>query len=245
VAEAEVAGGSPRKKPCGPSPRKKPHGKETFLLRLDRAKATAERGRTEPIGLEDPQGDPQGDPDDRTETGGLSEGGRPEKVPLRTTKPPPVTQEDAGAGDLDSEEEELDEDDDNDDGLKRRSVVHECPKEGDEEALDAARDEATRASILDRRRGTKRDGSENDRSDDDDGELDAARDEARRRSLSARFRGATRDDGANDRAVGGRPRFPKTTGDLDDDDDEDLDEDVAGLARAALAWVPPSGYSPS
>ena len=124
-------------------------------------------------------------------------------------------------------------------------MIHECPKEGNEEALDAARDEATRASILDRRRGTKRDGSENDRSDDDDGELDAARDEARRRSLSARFRGATRDDGANDRAVGGRPRFPKTTGDLDDDDDEDLDEDVAGLARAALAWVPPSGYSPS
>ena len=102
VAEAEAAGGSPRKKPRGPSPRKKLRGEETFLLRLDRAKATAKRGRTEPIGLEDPQGDPQGDPDDRTETGGPSEGGRPEKVPPRTTKPPPVTQEDAGAGDLDS-----------------------------------------------------------------------------------------------------------------------------------------------
>ncbi len=89
MAEAEAAGGSPRKKPCGPSPRKKLHGDETFLLRLDRAKATAERGRTEPIGLEDPQGDPQGDPDNRTETGGLSEGGRPEKAPPRTTKPPP------------------------------------------------------------------------------------------------------------------------------------------------------------
>jgi hypothetical protein len=180
VAEAEVAGGSPRKKPHGPSPRKKPRGEETFLLRLDRAKATAERGRTEPIGLEDPQGDPQGDPDDRTETGGLSEGGRPEKVPPRTTNPPPVTQEDAGADDLDSEEEELDGDDDDDDGLKRRSVVHERtdggrPKEGDEEALDAARDEATRASIPDRPRGTsKRDGSENDLTDDDDEELDAA-----------------------------------------------------------------------
>ena len=82
VAEAEAAGRSPRKKPRGPSPRKKFRGKETFLLRIDRAKATAECGRTDPIGLEDPQGDP----DDRTETGGLSEGGRPEK---RTTKPPP------------------------------------------------------------------------------------------------------------------------------------------------------------
>ena len=89
VAEAEAAGGSPRKKPRGPSPRKKVRGEETFLLRLDRAKATAERGRTEPIGLEDPQGDPQGDPDDRTETVGLSKGGRPEKAPPRMTKPPP------------------------------------------------------------------------------------------------------------------------------------------------------------
>jgi hypothetical protein len=80
VAEAEAAGGSPRKKPRGPSPRKKLRGEETFLLRLDRAKATAKCGRTEPIGLKDPQGDPQGDPDDRTETGGPSEGGRPEKV---------------------------------------------------------------------------------------------------------------------------------------------------------------------
>ncbi len=57
IAEAEAAGGSPRKKPQGLSPRKKPRGKETFLLRLDRAKATAEHGRTEPLELE-------GDPDD-------------------------------------------------------------------------------------------------------------------------------------------------------------------------------------
>jgi hypothetical protein len=57
VAEAEAAGGSPRKKPHGPSPPKKPRGKETFLFRLDRAKATAEPGRTEPLELE-------GDPDD-------------------------------------------------------------------------------------------------------------------------------------------------------------------------------------
>jgi hypothetical protein len=246
VAEAEAAGGSLRKKPHGPSPRKKFRGKETFLLCLDRAKATAERGRTEPIGLEDPQGNPQGEPDDRTETGGWSEGGRPEKVPPRTTKPPPVTQEDVGAGNLDSEEEEFDEDNDDDDGPERRSVVHERadggrPKEG---SLDAARDEATRASIPDRPCGTKRDGGEDDRTNDDDEELDAARDEARRRPLSARPRGATRDDGANDQAVSGRPRIPKTTGDLDDDD-EDLDEDVVGRARAALAWVPPRGYAPS
>ena len=100
VAEAEAAGGSPRKQPRGPSPRKKLRGEETFLLRLDRAKATAERGRTEPIRLEDPQGDPQGDPDDRTEAGRLAEGGRPKDALPKTTKPPPITQE--------GDEEELD-----------------------------------------------------------------------------------------------------------------------------------------
>jgi hypothetical protein len=141
VAEAEVAGGSPRKKPHGPSPRKKPRGEETFLLRLDRAKATVERGRTEPIGLKDP---PQGDPDDRAETGGVSEGGRPKK---RTTKPPPVTQEDAGAGNLDSEEEEFDDDDNDDDGLERRSIANDRtvggrPKEDDDAGdLDDVDDE--------------------------------------------------------------------------------------------------------
>ncbi len=56
VAEAEAAGGSSRKKPPGLSPRKKPRSEGTFLLRLDRAKATAEHGRTEPIKLE---GDPE------------------------------------------------------------------------------------------------------------------------------------------------------------------------------------------
>ena len=114
---------------------------EKFLLRLDRAKATAERGRTEPIGLEDPQVDPQGDPEDRTETGGMSEGGRPEKAPPRTTKPPPVTHEDAGDGDLDSEEEDFDDDDE--DGLERCSVANDRtdggrPKEDEDEALDVA-----------------------------------------------------------------------------------------------------------
>jgi hypothetical protein len=89
VAEAEAAGGSPRKKPRGPSPRKKLRGEETFLLRLDQAKATAEGGRTEPIGLEDPQCNPQGDPDDRTEAGRLAESGRPKDALPKTTKPPP------------------------------------------------------------------------------------------------------------------------------------------------------------
>ncbi len=55
MAEAEAAGGSPRKKPRSPSPRKKLRGKETFLLRIDRVKAAAERGQVEPIGPEDPQ----------------------------------------------------------------------------------------------------------------------------------------------------------------------------------------------
>jgi hypothetical protein len=77
VAEAEVAGGSPRKKPRGPLPRKKFLGEETFLLCLDRAKkATAEHGRMEPIELE-------GDPED------WIEGSRPKKAPPKTTKPPP------------------------------------------------------------------------------------------------------------------------------------------------------------
>ena len=103
VAEAEVAGGSPRKKLHGQLPRKKPRSEKSFLFRLEWEKAATERGRKEPIGLEDPQGDP----DDRTEAGRLSEGGRPKKG----TKPLPVTQEDVGVGDLDSEEEEFDEDD--------------------------------------------------------------------------------------------------------------------------------------
>ncbi len=90
VAEAEAAGGSPKKKPCGPSPQKTLRGEETFLLRLDRAKATAEHGRTEPIELE-------GYPEDSTE------GGLPKKP--KTTTAPPVTQEDDGFGDLASEEE--------------------------------------------------------------------------------------------------------------------------------------------
>jgi hypothetical protein len=107
----------------------------------------------------------------------------------------------------------------------------------------AARDDTTCASIPARPRGTKRDGGADDWTDDDDEELDAARDEARRRSISARTRGATRDGGANNQADGGRPRIPKTTGNLDGDD-KDLDEDVAVRARAALAWEP-RGHSPS
>ena len=66
MAEAEAAGGSPKKKPRGPSSRKTLRGEETFLLHLDRAKATAEHGRTEPIEL-------KGYPEDSTE------GGHPKK----------------------------------------------------------------------------------------------------------------------------------------------------------------------
>ncbi len=52
LCQAEAAGGSTRKQPRGPSPRKKLRGDGTFLLRLDRAKATTGRGRTEPSELE-------------------------------------------------------------------------------------------------------------------------------------------------------------------------------------------------
>jgi hypothetical protein len=64
VAEAEAAGVSPRKKPRGPLPRKKLRGDETFLLRLDRAKATAERGRTEPVELDGRRPPPERAPQD-------------------------------------------------------------------------------------------------------------------------------------------------------------------------------------
>jgi hypothetical protein len=121
-----AAGGSLRKKLRGPSPRKKLRGKETFLLCLDRAKATAERGRTEPIVLEDPQGDPQGDPDDRTEAGRLAEGGRPKDALPKTTKPPPITQE-GDEEELDTDEEEPD-DEDSEDGLKDGSAASVEPK---------------------------------------------------------------------------------------------------------------------
>ncbi len=120
VAEAEAAGGSPRKKPHGPSPPKKLRGKETFLFRLDWAKATAEHGRTEPLELE-------GDPDDR------ADGGRPKEGVLKTTKAPRVIQEDNG-DDLDSEEEEVDSEDDDDFA------------DDDDDELDADGDEAAASS---------------------------------------------------------------------------------------------------
>ena len=159
VAEAEAAGGSPRKKPRGPSPRKKPRGEETFLLRLDRVKATAKHGRTEPVELD-------GDPDDR------ANGGHPKKGLPKTAKAPPVTQEDDGVDDLNSNEEEVDSEDDK--GLED-GVIPACPrgakrnggaddrtnsgrpKEDDDKELDAARDEAMCESIPVRPRGTKRD----------------------------------------------------------------------------------------
>jgi hypothetical protein len=123
VAEAEAAGGSPRKQPHGLLPQKKPHGEETFLICLDRAKVTAEHGRTEPIELE-------GDPDDR------ADGGRPKKGLPKMTKAPPVTQEEDGVDNLDSDEEEVDSEDDEVSDL-----------DDDDEELDTARTEATRESI--------------------------------------------------------------------------------------------------
>jgi hypothetical protein len=122
VAEAEAAGGSPRKKPHGLSPPKKHRGKETFLLRLDRAKATAEHGRTEPLEL-------QGDPDDR------ADGGRPKKGVLKTTKAPRVTQED-DRDDLDSEEEEVNSKDDDD---LYNDNDEELDADGDKAAASSAR----------------------------------------------------------------------------------------------------------
>ncbi len=113
VAEAEAAGRSPRKKPHSPSPPKKPRGKETFLFRLDRAKTTAEHGRT----------------DDR------AYGGRPKKGVLKTTKAPRVTQED-DVDDLDSEEEEVDSKDD--DNLKD-DEDKELDANGDEAVASSAR----------------------------------------------------------------------------------------------------------
>ena len=91
LAEAEVAGGTPRKKPPGQSPRKKPRGEKTFLLRLDREKEATEQGRKEFIGLVE----------------GRADDGRPKEALPKTTKPPPVTQED-NKDDLDTEEEESD-----------------------------------------------------------------------------------------------------------------------------------------
>jgi hypothetical protein len=58
--------------------------------------------------------------------------------------------------------------------------------------------------------------------DDNNEELDAARHEATRESIPARPRGAKCDGGANDRTDGGCPKnsLPKTTSDLDDDNEE-------------------------
>jgi hypothetical protein len=206
VAEAEAAGGSPRKKPHGSSPRKKPRGKGTFLLRLDWAKATAERSRTEPIELE-------GDPED------WPKGGRPRKAPPKTTKPPPITQEDDGFGDLVSEEEEVDSEDD--EGL---------------EAGVASRNEARCLieSILARPRGAKHDSGANEGGhpkEDDDRELDAFCNGAMCKVIPACPRGTKCEGGKNDRTDGGgRPKNSlKTTGDLDDDDEELDDGDIRDL----------------
>ena len=108
MAEAEAAGGSPKIKPHGPLPWKTLCGEETFLLCLDRAKATAEHGRTEPIELESY-------PEDSTE------GSHPKKS--KTMKAPPITQEDDGFGNLASEEEEFNEDNVDDKELDTNSIA--------------------------------------------------------------------------------------------------------------------------
>jgi len=236
VAEAEVAGGSPRKKPPGSSPRKKPCSEGTFLLRLDQAKATAERGRTEPIELE-------GDLEE------WAEGGRPRKAPPKTTKPPPITQEDDGYDDLASEEEKFDEDDVDDEEFNANGIaprdearrfvefISARPRgaKQDDGANDgsrpkenvAPRDEARCfvESILARPHGAKRDDGANDggRPKEDD-----PRDEARHvvESISARPRGAKRDNGAND---GSRPK---------EDDGEEIDASRGGVTRKAIPASP-------
>jgi hypothetical protein len=85
------------------------------------------------------------DPDDR------AEGSRPKKALSEMTKPPPVTQEENGVGDLDSDEEEFDVEDSED-------------NEGLEDGV-AARDEATLESIPARPRGAKLNGGVDDRTD--------------------------------------------------------------------------------
>ena len=178
--EAEAAGMLPRKKPHGLSPQKKPCGKETFLLRLDRAKATAKHGRTKPIKLE-------GNPDDRADSG------RPKKGLPKTTKAPRVSQEDNGMGELDSEEEEVDSKDneggdlDNDDeelNAARNEAMLESTKRD-----DGAIDRTNKAeSIPARLRGAKK--------------LDAARDEAMLVSIPACPCGAKHDSGVKKMSYG-------------------------------------------
>jgi len=125
----------------------------------------------------------------------------PQESAPQDDEAPPITQEDDGVGDLDSEEEEFDEDDDDDDGLERRSIAN--------DRTDGGRPK-----------------------EDDDEELDAARDEATHTLIPACPRGTKRDGGENDRTYGGgRPKksLPKTTGDLDDVDEELDDGDIGDL----------------
>jgi hypothetical protein len=218
MVEAEAAGGSPRKKPYSPSPRKKPCGEETFLLCLNRAKAIAKHGWTEPIELE-------GDPDDR------ANGSRPKKGLPKTTKAPPVTQEDDGMDDLDSDEEEVDSKGDKGGNL-----------DDDEEELDAACNKVTLESIPARPRGDKRNGSVNNRTNGvtresiparprrakRDGGADNRTGKTTCKSIPARPRWAKRDGGANNRTDGSRPKnsLPKRTGNLDKNNEELDNEDI-------------------
>jgi len=221
VAEAEAAGGSPRKKPPGSSPRKKPRSEGTFLLCLDRAKATAEHGRMEPFELE----------------GYLeewAEGRRPRKAPPKTTKPPPITQEDDGYDDLASEEEKFDEDNVNDEEVDANDV--------------APRDEAFVESILARPHGAKQDSGAHDSSrpkENDGEEIDASCDGVTRKAIPASPRGTKRGGGKNDPTDGGgRPKNAlKTTGDdkefeagdIGDLDDDDEDPDYGDIEAQVAA----------
>jgi hypothetical protein len=212
VAEAEAAGGSPRKKPRGPSPRKKLRGEETFLLRLDWAKAAA--GLTEANELE-------GTPDDQ------ADGGRPKKGLPTTTKVPPVTQEDGGVDDLGSDGEEFDSKDDGsrEDGdaardEATRKAIPACPRGAKRDGV-TARDGARRKFIPARPRGAKRDSGADDQTNGDRPKSSSssslrspACDEATCESIPA----AARDEVAN-----------KNEGSLEDGvaarDEEELDDD--------------------
>ena len=127
-------------------------------------------------------------------------------MPPKTTKPPPITQEDDGFGDLASKEEE-EVDSKNDEGLK---------------AGVASRDKVRRLveSISACPRGAKRDSGASNSGhpkEDDNEKLDAFCNGATRKAIPACPHGTKREGGKNDRTDGGghpKNSFPKMTGDL-------------------------------
>ena len=234
-----MAGGSPRKKPHGQSPQKKPRSKKTFFFRLDREKAATERGRKEPIGLEDPQGDPQGDPDDRTEAGRLAEGGRPKDALPKTTKPPPITQE-GDEEELDTDEEEPD-DEDSEDGLKDDSAASVEAKLPARRNLD--REAKLGGSVDDRTEGGRpkkslRKAYEADEELDEDEEANF---EANVVRDDVGPEGGFDDESYGEDPAQGEDRAQVAAGGVAA---RRWTEDVAVRARAALAWEP-RGHPPS